>query len=386
MNFLDKIEPFLVSEDLITQDFILHILDDYPYVPAEWTERLLKEALLSKEKETSILIHASKLPLSDEVMKVLIEGLQKADPSKLHLYLSFFDNVEPEMALAHQMELEKYIAKDEWDFYRFLLEGSEEEVWEEYGAALGKLESSSKFNHKLYVRAKQLAKRIVKNGWIDENEIDLNLQEQLRKEYFTMDGILIVYIIGLMKLPKYIPFLASLLDRDEDILLEEIADTLVSFQSDEVVEMVLPYAKKEESSIFAISILSGTKTSLSTKVLKELLVELEDEEDQSLVFEALCHQLSADALPEIEQYMKNDPISYMIDIEQTVYGFYSVMGEDYPKLNKWKKTVEEKEAEYRKPTGNGLFAGTPILNNEKVGRNDPCTCGSGKKYKKCCGA
>lgn len=24
--------------------------------------------------------------------------------------------------------------------------------------------------------------------------------------------------------------------------------------------------------------------------------------------------------------------------------------------------------------------------NEKVGRNDPCPCGSGKKYKKCCGA
>jgi preprotein translocase subunit SecA len=23
---------------------------------------------------------------------------------------------------------------------------------------------------------------------------------------------------------------------------------------------------------------------------------------------------------------------------------------------------------------------------EKVGRNDPCICGSGKKYKKCCGA
>ena len=23
---------------------------------------------------------------------------------------------------------------------------------------------------------------------------------------------------------------------------------------------------------------------------------------------------------------------------------------------------------------------------EKVGRNDPCPCGSGKKYKRCCGA
>jgi hypothetical protein len=27
----------------------------------------------------------------------------------------------------------------------------------------------------------------------------------------------------------------------------------------------------------------------------------------------------------------------------------------------------------------------PAFRNEKVGRNDPCPCGSGKKYKKCCG-
>lgn len=27
-----------------------------------------------------------------------------------------------------------------------------------------------------------------------------------------------------------------------------------------------------------------------------------------------------------------------------------------------------------------------IRNENKVGRNDPCPCGSGKKYKKCCGA
>lgn len=27
----------------------------------------------------------------------------------------------------------------------------------------------------------------------------------------------------------------------------------------------------------------------------------------------------------------------------------------------------------------------PIVNAEKIGRNDPCPCGSGKKYKKCCG-
>ncbi|MCD6292690.1 MAG: SEC-C domain-containing protein, partial [Deltaproteobacteria bacterium] len=27
----------------------------------------------------------------------------------------------------------------------------------------------------------------------------------------------------------------------------------------------------------------------------------------------------------------------------------------------------------------------PVVSGKKVGRNDPCPCGSGKKYKKCCG-
>jgi hypothetical protein len=30
------------------------------------------------------------------------------------------------------------------------------------------------------------------------------------------------------------------------------------------------------------------------------------------------------------------------------------------------------------------FANIPYRRGEKVGRNDPCPCGSGKKYKKCC--
>jgi preprotein translocase subunit SecA len=27
----------------------------------------------------------------------------------------------------------------------------------------------------------------------------------------------------------------------------------------------------------------------------------------------------------------------------------------------------------------------PVKREKKIGRNDPCPCGSGKKYKKCCG-
>jgi len=32
-----------------------------------------------------------------------------------------------------------------------------------------------------------------------------------------------------------------------------------------------------------------------------------------------------------------------------------------------------------------MVSGPPIRKEHKVGRNEPCPCGSGKKYKKCCG-
>jgi preprotein translocase subunit SecA len=55
----------------------------------------------------------------------------------------------------------------------------------------------------------------------------------------------------------------------------------------------------------------------------------------------------------------------------------------------------DSSTENRPPSGPGLLSNSrrqapkpePALkSNAKTGRNDPCPCGSGKKYKKCCGA
>jgi SEC-C motif-containing protein len=58
------------------------------------------------------------------------------------------------------------------------------------------------------------------------------------------------------------------------------------------------------------------------------------------------------------------------------------------------KKVEHREvAEFKKEDGRWYFvdgrapkAVQVIRQGPKIGRNDPCTCGSGKKFKKCCGA
>jgi SWIM/SEC-C metal-binding protein len=48
--------------------------------------------------------------------------------------------------------------------------------------------------------------------------------------------------------------------------------------------------------------------------------------------------------------------------------------------------VEPDEPEYIADVEKLLDRPTPLRNPVKVGRNDPCPCDSGLKYKKCCGA
>ena len=46
-----------------------------------------------------------------------------------------------------------------------------------------------------------------------------------------------------------------------------------------------------------------------------------------------------------------------------------------------KQDIEEKKKEEIKPVNIN-----PNMIGKKIGRNEPCFCGSGKKYKHCCGA
>ncbi|WP_418964511.1 YchJ family protein [Cetobacterium sp.] len=55
-----------------------------------------------------------------------------------------------------------------------------------------------------------------------------------------------------------------------------------------------------------------------------------------------------------------------------------------------KEIVHHEKSRFVKVDNQWLYYGWlplqgTIVKEERIGRNDPCTCGSGKKYKKCCG-
>jgi len=58
------------------------------------------------------------------------------------------------------------------------------------------------------------------------------------------------------------------------------------------------------------------------------------------------------------------------------------------RLEARRRAAEQQQQRQAQISGGGQALKTETLKRdpEKVGRNDPCPCGSGKKYKKCHGA
>ena len=59
--------------------------------------------------------------------------------------------------------------------------------------------------------------------------------------------------------------------------------------------------------------------------------------------------------------------------------------EDFTRNIQRKKDKEMAELQFA-GGGSGTVEKKQAVSDKKAGRNDPCPCGSGKKYKKCCGA
>ena len=69
--------------------------------------------------------------------------------------------------------------------------------------------------------------------------------------------------------------------------------------------------------------------------------------------------------------------------EDTVRRLYLLRIERTPERRAAAKPVQEIRNAGPVPTKDAPR--TPVKAGEKIGRNSPCPCGSGKKYKNCCG-
>lgn len=85
----------------------------------------------------------------------------------------------------------------------------------------------------------------------------------------------------------------------------------------------------------------------------------------------------------LDTYTEETEIELKIDFEKLLFNMYEAKAEWLYELPQWDEVLPvEKRQEIQK----SWRASKTVRNENKIGRNDPCSCGSGKKYKKCCGA
>lgn len=85
---------------------------------------------------------------------------------------------------------------------------------------------------------------------------------------------------------------------------------------------------------------------------------------------------------ELEAMEADTEINVVINYEKLYFNMLEAKADYLYELPQWEAIFS---AEKRKEIHAEWKGSKTIVNENKVGRNDPCTCGSGKKYKKCCG-
>lgn len=84
----------------------------------------------------------------------------------------------------------------------------------------------------------------------------------------------------------------------------------------------------------------------------------------------------------IEDMTADTVVSLAFDKEKLYKNMVAAKADWLYELPQWKEIYSEEEL---KKLYKEQKESTTIRKEKKIGRNDPCPCGSGKKYKKCCG-
>lgn len=90
---------------------------------------------------------------------------------------------------------------------------------------------------------------------------------------------------------------------------------------------------------------------------------------------SLVNTLDLDSLTE------ESPLDLAIDMEKLYYNMLDAKADWLYTLPQWDAILTEQKRKEIKKSYNQTKI---VVKGKKIGRNEPCPCGSGKKYKQCC--
>ena len=114
------------------------------------------------------------------------------------------------------------------------------------------------------------------------------------------------------------------------------------------------------------------------------LAELSEKFDMdSVTFTGFLDGINTSLTEEIDldSLTEESNVSLSIDFEKLYHNMLAAKADWLYNLTQWDDILtEQRRKEIKKDYNRSRI----VINDKKIGRNEPCPCGSGKKYKKCC--
>ncbi len=85
---------------------------------------------------------------------------------------------------------------------------------------------------------------------------------------------------------------------------------------------------------------------------------------------------------DLEALDESSQVELDVDLEKLYFNMQAAEADYLYGLPQWETLLSE---EKRQEITKAYKKSKTVVKGKKIGRNDPCPCGSGKKYKKCCG-
>jgi SEC-C motif len=273
--------------------------------------------------------------------------------------------------------------------------------------------------------AERIVEALARFGKASEERVRAILSEKI--EDYTHSPMkwlepLVVRLAGQAHLDSTIPLLIGKLHEDADLLDEECAKALAQIGTAAVLEAVAEAFPSGEDHfrIYACNPLEHIHSDLAVEKALTLLRQEKALNIQQILAQALLSQFAHEGIEATRQLLLGRKLDYEgKGLRNYLVETCTIMGERFPEYDEWLATEKKEKEEHWKrvkelegdPKGLLVYALEKITGKKaadvmkakpsvapvprlalprkpqgqaKVGRNDPCPCGSGKKFKNCC--
>ena len=266
-------------------------------------------------------------------------------------------------------------------------------------------EESESFPHESISEAKCLCRRLV------EAEEMRTEMERLTHDWLAYDfskkfswhhwrsGIAIC-LAGLLRIESEIPRVIEHFKQDWDWWNEAIQEAVKRMRTPAALQVCAGIYPTLEwhGRLYLGDVFEAPWVPEIEPIVSQLLKEEPDEDlrvDLAAALALFGTPKSQETARAVLREYPQDPERFII--AETLYYQFILQGIDDPDLKKWRLEMERMHA--RQKAGTSRFLSSPVISemspeiataNKPVqvdftpGRNDPCPCGSGKKFKKCC--